>query len=279
MKKKILKFILTSTPCLIVLFLIILIPVLMILDFFGVNITDGYVEHNQKYAEQYRAVLNKNLSKGNGYVSLERILYFYLEKQSLDFEEIYEDNLCKETNQLLPISEVCKLKKYKNFIGCTKGKIDKSNQIDNIQSKPFHYPISFLSSSVTSFFMEERVVFDTFDVHEAWDFAAPANTPLYSVCDGTVKTVSFPFSQNITDTSGGLGNYIEIRCNIGGIKYDVIYGHLYPNSARVSSGNSVRKGQKIAGVGTTGYSTGNHLHYAVLSDSKYLDGMSFVKFE
>ena len=77
--KKILAILLSSTTGLIILLLIILIPVLMILDFFGANITDGYVEDNMEYAEQYKSVVNKNLKNSNGYVSLERILYFYLE--------------------------------------------------------------------------------------------------------------------------------------------------------------------------------------------------------
>ena len=58
--------------------LVILIPVLMLLDFFGANITDGYVENNSQYADMYKVVVRKNIMSGNGYVSLDRILYFYL---------------------------------------------------------------------------------------------------------------------------------------------------------------------------------------------------------
>ena len=61
--KKILALLLSSTTGLIIVAIIILVPILMIMDFFGANITDGYVEDNMEYAEQYRAVVNKNFKK------------------------------------------------------------------------------------------------------------------------------------------------------------------------------------------------------------------------
>jgi hypothetical protein len=49
----------------------------MILDFFGANITDNYVENNMDYADMYKETVNKALKNGYGYVPLNRILYFY----------------------------------------------------------------------------------------------------------------------------------------------------------------------------------------------------------
>ena len=207
--KKILALLLSSTTGLTIIAIIILIPVLMILDFFGANITDGYVENNMEYAEQYKSVVNKNVKNNNGYVSLERILYFYLEDEKLTFDEIYTDNLDKESKKML---------------------------------------------------------------------ASSAQTPVYSTCDGKVESVSFTQSQNVTDTSNGGGNQIKISCEINDLTYHVWYAHLYPNSAKVSVGNPVTKGQQIASVGTTGYSTGNHLHYQVSLDGKTIDGMSLIDF-
>ena len=276
--KKILALLLSSTTGLIIVAIIILVPILMIMDFFGANITDGYVEDNMEYAEQYRAVVNKNFKKNNGYVSLERILYFYLEDESLTFDEIYTDNLDKESKKMLPISDVCELSKYKNFDVCKEENISESGQIDEDQAKPFSPPIDFTSSTITSFFMEQRVVFGKDDVHEAWDIANSAQTPVYSTCDGKVESVSFTQNQNVTDTSNGGGNQIKISCEINDLTYHVWYAHLYPNSAKVSVGNPVTKGQQIASVGTTGYSTGNHLHYQVSLDGKTIDGMSLIDF-
>ena len=120
----------------------------MIMDFFGANITDGYVENNMEYADKHINTLNNNIS--NGYVSLERILYFYLEKDSLTFDEIYNDNLDLEFKRMKPISDVCLLKKYSYFDVCNKSKINDSGQIDEIQSKPFQSPINLSSATLNS---------------------------------------------------------------------------------------------------------------------------------
>lgn len=277
--KKILSILLSSTTGIVILFLITLIPVLMIMDFFGANITDGYIENNSEYAEQYRTVANKNIKANNGYVSLERILYFYLADTSLTFDEIYSDNLDKESKKLLPISEVCQIDKYKVLDVCKSENISTSGQIDEEQAKPFAPPLNFASATVTSFFMEERVVYGKANVHKAWDIASSAQSPVYSTCDGIVEKISFPYSSNSIDTNDKQGgNIIKLSCEVSDKKYTVLYGHLFPNSSKVSEGQQVNRGQQIAGVGTTGYSTGNHLHYQVSLDEQVIDGMSLVDF-
>ena len=279
MKKKILFFLLGSTGGLVVIALVILIPVLMVMNFFGANITDGYIENNSEYADEYISVANKNIKEKNGYVSLERILYFYLADNSLTFDEIYNDNLDKDTKKLIPISEVCSIKKYKVLNVCKAENISSSGQIDEEQAKPFSPPIDFSTSTITSFFMEERVVYGKSNVHKAWDIANSEKTPVYATCDGKVESVSFPYSENKIDTNDTqAGNNIKISCEVNDLKYIVWYGHLFPNSSKVKVGDSVSKGQVIAGVGTTGYSTGNHLHYQVYLDGQVIDGMSLVDF-
>lgn len=279
MKKKIVKLLLSSSGGLAIISLIILIPIFMLMDFFGANVTDGYIENNSEYAEEYRAVLNKNLRAKNGYVSLERILYFYLAEESLSFDKIYTDNLDKETKKQLPISEVCSLSRYKVLSVCDESNLSDSKQIDTDQAKPFVPPIDFTSSMITSFFMEERIVFGKSDVHNAWDISNSAQTPVYSTCDGTVEMVKFTQNENVTNTKASGGNQIKISCDVSDLTYHVLYAHLFPNSSKVQVGDSVSKGQVIAGVGTTGYSTGNHLHYEVWLDGKTIDGMSLVDFK
>ena len=90
-KSKLLKkVVFGSSAGMIAMFLIILIPVLMILDFFGANITDDYVENNMDYADTYKVAVNQAMKAGYGYVPLNRILYFYLENDKLSFYEIYQ---------------------------------------------------------------------------------------------------------------------------------------------------------------------------------------------
>lgn len=258
--------------------IIVIVPVLMLLDFFGANITNGYVENNSDYAEQYKAIVSKNIRNGNGYVSLSRILYFYLENDQLTFEKIYNDNLDTDLKQEKIISEVCEMNRYKIYSVCGKSEIEDSGQINEVQNKPFVSPLDFSNLNVTSFFMQERIVYGNPDVHYAWDFASSNNTPVYSVCDGKVEKVSFPYSTNSIDVNGGGGNQITISCDVDDITYKVLYAHLYPDSAKVKEGDIITAGSKIAEVGTTGYSTGPHLHFSVSKNGTAVDGLSLIDF-
>ena len=278
MKKKIIKIILSSSTLLTIAFIIILIPVLMVMDFFGANITDDYVEDNGEYAEQYRAVLTKEIKEGKGYVPLNRILYFYLANDKLAFEKIYDDNIDKDTNKLLDINQVCEIDNYKVLEVCSPSQLAESNQISEEQNKPFSKPIDFNLITFTSIFMEQRVVFGKNDVHNAWDLATNNNTPVYSVCDGTITKVNFTQTVNATNESAGGGNMIYLECPVDDITYEVWYAHLYPSSSKVKAGDHVTQGQQIAEVGTTGYSTGPHLHFQVRKDKKDIDGMSLIDF-
>lgn len=257
----------------------ILVACLIALDFFGTNSTDGYVEDNMAYAEDYKTVLNENLTKNaNGYVSLERLLYFYLVNGNLSFSKIYTDNLDMDLKRMKPINDVCSMMDYARLSVCFPNELRYSNQLKEYQNKPFGKPLDFSKVTITSFFMEQRIVFGTYDVHAAWDLASPAESEVYSVCDGTVESVSFPYFENVTDTNGGGGNTIKVKCSIDDNTYLVTYAHLFPNSSTVSVGDSVIKGQQIAKVGTTGYSTGNHLHFQVQRDGTNIDGMSLINF-
>lgn len=254
----------------------------MCLDFFGSNETDGYIENNYEYANDYIKVVNTHILNGDGYVSLSRILYFYTENDSLTFNEIYIDNLDKDLKQVLPISEVCLLNKYKLYDVCKEENIEESNQINSIQNKPLILPLDLKKVVITSYFMEERIIYGESNVHKAWDLAAPARTPVYAACDGTVSKVSFPYSKNEIDKNDKVGgNHIEIKCDSedDDIQYTVFYGHLFPNSSKVKIGDKVKQGMQVAQVGTTGYSTGNHLHFQVSNiDGNTIDGMSLVEF-
>lgn len=264
---------------LIIIVCIIMIPCMMILNFFGISVTDGYVENNIEYSQIYKNTLNVNVKKGNGYVSLERILYLYLEDEGLSFNEIYKDNLNEDTKSLKPISEVCEMEKYKFFSVCSKEEIEESGQIDEEQLKPFSPPLEIENMYVSSFFMEEREVLGTEDIHSAWDFSADNNTKVYSVCDGIIKKVDFKYQSNVINIKGGRGNYIVLECEVNEeTTYQVIYEHLFPSSAKVKEGASVKQMEEIAEVGTTGYSTGPHLHFEVLLNGEQVDGMSLIDF-
>lgn len=232
------------------------------------NTTDPYVSNNYNYKSSYINTVNRQIKSGRGYVSLNRILYFYNANPNLSFDEIYVDNLDTDNTQK-KISDTCKMDKYKNMSVCTSSAIASSNQIDYKQSKVFNYPVDMNNATITSFFMENR----SYENHKAWDIAAKSGTDVVSVCDGVVSTVNFNHSSNYP--SRGYGNYIEIKCTDS--DYRVLYAHLYPNSAQVRTGESVKHYQTIAKVGNTGNSTGSHLHFEVQNSNTYVDGMSLIK--
>lgn len=106
-------------------------------------------------------------------------------------------------------------------------------------------------------------------MHKGIDVAGSGNT-LVAANAGTVE-----FARN--GHNGGFGNYLKINHGtINGVKIDTIYAHLA--SISVSSGQSVTKGQKIGIRGTTGTSTGIHLHFEVHENGNHVDPLKYVKY-
>ena len=92
-------------------------------------------------------------------------------------------------------------------------------------------------------------------LHAGTDFAAPAGTPIYAAASGYVQVAGW--------SSGGYGNYVIIYHGkmSDGNQYSTLYGHM--RSVATSAGKYVQQGEIIGYVGSTGNSTGNHLHLEV----------------
>lgn len=88
--------------------------------------------------------------------------------------------------------------------------------------------------------------------HQGVDLAKPGNVPILAAADGTVTRSSW---------LGTYGNVIFIVHYIGGRTYETVYAHLHSSIVKV--GQKVKQGQRIARMGTTGGSTGQHLHFEV----------------
>jgi murein DD-endopeptidase MepM/ murein hydrolase activator NlpD len=102
-------------------------------------------------------------------------------------------------------------------------------------------------------------------LHKGIDFAAPTGTPIFAAADGMVTDAGW--------TDGGYGNIVELRHSDGSV---TLYAHT--NRVYVSKGQVVNKGQAIAEVGTTGRSTGPHLHFEVQPDGKNaVDPMDYLQ--
>ena len=93
-------------------------------------------------------------------------------------------------------------------------------------------------------------------MHKGTDFAAPLGTPIMASGDGVVVKVGW---------CGGGGNCIKIRHNSS---YSTVYAHLSKFAVATKKGRRVKQGQIIGYVGSTGKSTGPHLHYEVIVNGK-----------
>ncbi len=99
-------------------------------------------------------------------------------------------------------------------------------------------------------------------LHKGTDFAAPTGTPIYAAGHGTIERAN---------RNGGYGNYVRIRHSKG---YETAYAHLSRFAKGIKSGTRVRQGDVIGYVGSTGASTGPHLHYEVWVNDKPVNAMS-----
>jgi murein DD-endopeptidase MepM/ murein hydrolase activator NlpD len=105
-------------------------------------------------------------------------------------------------------------------------------------------------------------VYKTTKMHEGLDFAAPQGTPIYATADGTITTAG--------STGNGYGNHVVINHGYG---YETLYGHMV--RVKVSAGETVKRGQVIGWVGSTGKSSGPHLHYEVHKNNQKIDPIYF----
>ncbi len=99
-------------------------------------------------------------------------------------------------------------------------------------------------------------------MHRGVDFAAREGTPIYAAGDGVVAEYG---------RKGSYGNYLRLRHNG---EYSTAYAHLSRYAKGIKSGTRVKQGQVVAYVGTTGRSTGPHLHYEVLYRGKQVNPVS-----
>jgi len=99
-------------------------------------------------------------------------------------------------------------------------------------------------------------------MHRGTDFAAPMGTPIMASGDGVVIKVGW---------CGGGGNCVKIKHNS---VYQTIYAHMSKFANRVKSGVRVKQGQIIGYVGSTGKSTGPHLHYEVIENGKKINSQT-----
>jgi murein DD-endopeptidase MepM/ murein hydrolase activator NlpD len=105
-------------------------------------------------------------------------------------------------------------------------------------------------------------IYKTIKLHAGLDFTGPSGAPIYATADGTVKTASF--------STSGYGNHVIINHGYG---YETLYGHMSKIKSR--NGQRVKRGEVIGYIGSTGKSTGPHLHYEVRKNGQKIDPVYF----
>ncbi len=98
-------------------------------------------------------------------------------------------------------------------------------------------------------------------MHTGVDWAAPSGTAIYASGNGVIEKAGL---------ESGYGKYIRVRHTNG---YETAYGHMTAFARGIEEGTRVRQGQVIGFVGSTGLSTGSHLHYEILVNGRFVDPM------
>ena len=123
-------------------------------------------------------------------------------------------------------------------------------------------PLTFSRQS-SGFAMRLHPIFNTMQAHRGVDYAAPTGTPAMTVGDGVVT---------FAGRQGGYGNVVEIRHGNG---HSTLYAHL--SRIQVRTGQTVQKGQVIGAVGSTGWSTGPHLHFEFRVNGVHVDPQKIIQ--
>ena len=146
--------------------------------------------------------------------------------------------------------EVVKLAKNKEKL------LDSIPAIMPINHKDLFHTIS------SNFGWRTHPIYKTQQFHPGMDFAYPQGTPIYASGDGLIETAD--------DMAQGYGNHVVINHGFG---YQTLYGHM--SKIAVHANQKVNRGQLIGYVGSTGLSTGPHLHYEVIKNGEKVNPINY----
>ncbi|GHB29053.1 peptidase M24 [Pseudovibrio japonicus] len=113
----------------------------------------------------------------------------------------------------------------------------------------------------SGFGMRRHPVLKTRRLHTGTDWAAPRGTAIFAAGDGVIQKAAW---------SGGYGKRVEIKHANG---YVTTYNHMSRFASGIKKGQKIRQGSVVGYVGTTGLSTGNHLHYEVKVNGRFVNSL------
>ncbi|MEL6977458.1 MAG: DUF5930 domain-containing protein [Pseudomonadota bacterium] len=132
-----------------------------------------------------------------------------------------------------------------------------------LERLPFAKPIRASYRFTSGFGPRRHPITKRWTAHHGVDMAAPRGTPVHSPVDGVVTYAAM---------QRGYGNVVKIRHALG---YETVYAHL--DKIHVTKGETVERGHRVGDVGSTGRSTGNHLHYEIRRYRKPLNPVPYFK--
>ncbi len=186
------------------------------------------------------------------------------QKFSVLYEENFADGQKIDNGQVLAVSFEAlrgnvKMYRFRKSDGTT-GYYDENGNgaIKSLKRTPIN------NAKITSKFSRNRKhpVLGYTRAHKGVDFRASTGTPIPAAGAGRVIARSF---------NRGHGNFVKIRHNGS---FETLYAHMSKFAKGVNVGTTVRQGQTIGYVGSTGYSTGPHLHYEIIKDGVHVNPMT-----
>jgi murein DD-endopeptidase MepM/ murein hydrolase activator NlpD len=132
-----------------------------------------------------------------------------------------------------------------------------------LKCKPLIQPVANkgLERTSSGFGMRIDPILKIKIIHPGFDFAAPIGTEVFATADGVVETA---------EANSGYGLHVVIDHGFG---YETLYGHL--SATKVTVGQKVKRGTIIGLVGSTGRSTGPHLHYEVIKNKEKINPVNY----
>ncbi len=175
---------------------------------------------------------------------------------------INEKKQVVETGNIIFANMILRGKEYPLYMFETDGKIEFfDNRGRSVRKTLMKTPINGARLS-SSFGKRKHPILGFTKMHTGTDFAAPIGTPIMASGDGTVLKASW---------CGGGGNCVKIKHNS---TYTTVYAHMSKFAKGIKKGKKVIQGQIIGYVGSTGMSTGPHLHYEVIENNKKINSQT-----
>tara|TARA_B100000575_G_scaffold294631_1_gene312405 strand:+ start:202 stop:1548 length:1347 start_codon:yes stop_codon:yes gene_type:complete len=213
----------------------------------------------------YSSAINADIEP-NIIVEFARIFGFEVDFQrdirQGDWFEIYYEKFLDDNNKIRDTGKIIYASMFvnKQEINLYNFKFNNDEEYYNIKGKSItkslmKTPINGARLS-SSFGMRKHPILGFNRMHRGTDFAAPSGTPIMASGSGTITRARW---------CGGGGNCVKIKHNS---TYETVYAHMKAFAKGVKEGRKVRQGQIIGYVGSTGLSTGPHLHYEVIVNGK-----------